>query len=335
MTADWPAAGETIAFDRDGDDATRATEPTQPTGPPGPSGTPDADPGRRGLPTLLLMPIAAVAWWVVGFLPWIVGGLAYFPSGGPRTAIPMIAGSMSVLVVGGGLGGIVSGAVTLLGRGRWVLRLLAVVVGVAVAVAATLAQSLSTLHDPSPSNMSADDRVLAGLTAVVVAMTLVGLVWGLLVLAGPVGQGIALAGVAGVAPAWVADLVDASGTDGGDVYRWIGVALLAAGLVRIGLRPLVRLVWWPVAVVLAWLVGPTVTASSYLEQALRPGTSWSEIIDFHLPAWWDVWKAAASLDARPLTPWIAAIVAALIVAALVSTLVERRVPAERAEHPVP
>ena len=314
-----------------------------------PSAGQDPQPSRQGaaedassswrLPTAALIPIAALAWWVVGFLPWILDGLRMSPfSGTPVLAVPLFMGNLSAMVLGGGLGGLTAGLVALLGRGaRW-RRAGAVTLGVVIAAVATLLQSALTLRDPSPSNMSAADRVLVGLVVVTLASTILGLIWGLLALSGRIGLGLALSGVAGAAPWWLTGVLAALGMDrsiqdlygSADVAQWTGAVVLACALVIIGVQPLARVVWWLPAVVLAWVVGPTITASAYMEQLLRPGTSLSEVFGESFDLAWQVWKRAASLELRPLTPWIVAIV----VAALVSIVIgwARRAPS-RADGP--
>jgi hypothetical protein len=295
---------------------------------PSPEQHPQQDPDEEAssswgrLPTVALIPIAALVWWVVGFLPWILDGLRISPTGGtPVLAVPLFAGSLSAMVLGGGLGGLAAGMVALLGRGtRW-RRAAAVTSGVVIAVAVALLQSALTLRDPSPSNMSAADRVLMGLTVVAIASTIVGLLWGLAALSGRVGLGLALAGVAGAAPWWITAVLAALGMDrsiqdlygSADVAQWIGVAVLGCALVIIGVQPVVRVVWWLAAVALAWVVGPTITASAYMEQLLRPGTTLSDAFGDSLDVAWQVWRMAASVERRPLTPWVVAIVAAALV----------------------
>ena len=141
------------------------------------------------------------------------------------------------------------------------------------------------------------------------------------------------------APLWISNVLDAVGIDrqrdvvsGGEAARWIGAAILAAALVHIGARPVTRLVAWPVAVALAWFIGPTITAAGYMEQLLRPGTVLSEVLDEQVSLAWQVWRMAAGLDARPLTPWIAAWVVAAVVAGV---LARRASSTDGAEPPVP
>lgn len=323
MTADWPAP----TGQDDAGPATTTFAAEQPTEQPTVS--------RTRLPVWALIPIAALVWWVVGFLPWILNGLSSGVSDqvdAGRTAVPLFTGNVSGLVVGSGIGGLLAGLVALLGRGQWFLRAVAVAAGVAIAVFAALLQSRRVLQ-------GTDGRVLDGLTGVVVAMTVVALVVGLLCLAGRAGLGIALAGVAGAAPLWLANVLQAAGAGGPGSYegvdlvaRWVGAAVLAVALVSIGVRPLVRLVGWPIAVILAWLVAPTVTAAGYMEQLLRPGMGFAERIGENVSASLQVWQMAAQPDARPLTPWIAAVIVAGLVA---GALAWRASTTSGAEQPAP
>lgn len=266
------------------------------------------------LPTLALMPLAAIVWWTVGFLPWILDGLGRSVFG--VIVVPLYAGNVSTMVLGSGLGGLAAGLVALLGRGSAGRSAVAAGAGAAIAAGVSLVQASSVVHNPSPDNFSTDNRVLTGLIVVTVVVTLIGLGWGLLALAGRTGSGMALAGPAGTVPFWITSVLVAAGATSPDSYlfgnalgRWTGAVLLAAALVSIGIVPVARLVWWPVAVVLAWLVAPTLTAAGYAEQLLRPGLP-SEMVGETVSAAWQVWRMAAALDARPLTPWIVAVVVA-------------------------
>ena len=50
-----------------------------------------------------------------------------------------------------------------------------------------------------------------------------------------------------------------------------------------------------------------------MEQLLRPGTSLSDAFGESFDLAWQVWQRAASLELRPLTPWVVAIVVAALV----------------------
>ena len=101
-------------------------------------------------------------------------------------------------------------------------------------------------------------------------------------------------------------------------FRWTGAGLLGAGLVVIGARPATRLLGWFIAVGLAWLVTPTVTAAGYLEQLLRPATGLPETLRDSLEAAWHVFTMAAAPTNRPLTLWVTALLAAGTLALLLN-----------------
>lgn len=281
----------------------------------------------RRLPTVALLPVAGLVWWIVGYLPWLLDGLgremfsanemfSYTPM-----ALPLFSGQVSTLVLGAGVGGVAAGLVTLLAQGPRGQRAAAAASGVTVAVAATLIESRQALDATGLDSFGTDDRLVNGLTLIVVVTTLVGLGLGLLGLTGGLGLGLALAALAGVLPVWGSNVSYAiGGTEAGnlehtqEVFRWLGTAALVIALVVIGLRPVALVAAWIGAVLLAWIIGPTITAAAYIEVLLRPGMGLPEQLGDHLSATFDVWRMAASTDARPLTPWIVAIALALTVA---------------------
>ncbi|KRC64069.1 hypothetical protein ASE12_04405 [Aeromicrobium sp. Root236] len=272
----------------------------------------------RSLPPLALVPIAAVVWWVVGFLPWILDGLGPdVPAGAssPVFAIPLYAGHVGELVVGAGLGGVAAGLLTLCGTGPRTLRAAACAVGVTGAVFITVLQSRSAVN--GFTFLRPDTRITNGLSVVVILTALVGLGLGLLALVGRIGVGLALAAVAGAVPSWLLSVHMAIGVNDlgsaqvvTDVSRWGGAAVLAFALVVIGMQPALRLVAWPGAVLVAWFVGPTITAASYMEVFLRPGMGLPDLWGEPFSAAADVWRLSASPDLRPLASWITAIVVA-------------------------
>ena len=270
-------------------------------------------PGRtswRSLPPLALVPVGALAWWVVGFLPWILDGLGNDLRFETR-ALPLFAGNVSALVVGAGLGGVVGGLAARLGTGSRAARAGASATGVAIALFITLLQSRSA------ASAGVDGRITNGLTVVVILTALVGLAIGLLSTIGRVGLGFALAAVAGVLPVWLMAVFNAMGVGYGsdlrdvqELCRWTGAAVLVVALIVAGLQPAVRAVAWLGIVLLAWFIAPTITAAGYMEVFLRPGMGLPDMWSDHLSASADVWRMSASLEARPLTPWIVAIAVA-------------------------
>lgn len=264
----------------------------------------------RSLPPLALVAVSAVAWWVVGFLPWIIDGLGNDLRFETR-ALPLFAGNVTALVVGAGLGGVVGGLAARLGTGGRAARAGASATGVAIAMCATLVQSRSA------ASVGVDSRITNGLTVVVIVTTLVGLGIGVLGTTGRVGLGFALAAVAGATPVWLMAVLNAMGVghgsdlrDAQELCRWSGAGVLAAALIVAGVQPAVRAAAWLGIVLLAWFIAPTITAAGYMEVFLRPGMGLPDMWSDHLSASADVWRMSASLEARPLTPWIVAIVLA-------------------------
>lgn len=285
----------------------------------------------RSLPPLALVPLAALVWWVVGFLPWLLDGAtldAPPENEVSAVALPLYAGGLSTLVLGAGVGGIAAGLTSLLASGARVVRAAACAAGVALALVITLVQSRSGMSDEI-----SDDRVVNGLTVIVVIMTVAGFGVGLLCLTGRVGLGFALAALAGAAPVWLVKVLAALGVSSMDTVqsadelsRWVGAAVLAAALVVIGLRPPVRAVAWIGAVLLAWCIAPTITAAGYAEVFIRPGLGgfWGD----HFSATMEVWQQAASVDMRPLTPWLVAIAVAAVISLWIVTRSRQQEDAE-------
>ena len=282
----------------------------------------------RQLPVLALTPMAGVVWWLVGFLPWIAGGMSrpvdslYSGQKVVHLAVPLFAGSLSLLAVGAGFGGIVAGLLARAAQGRLRVRAVAVTGGVAVAVVLTLIQSRRAIEAGRTDLFAADSRVLDGLCLLVVVAAASGVALGLLGNSGTLGLGVAAGAVAGLAPVWLISLFNgAVGADQGlfgllaETSQWTGAALLALALFTIGHRPASRVLAWPLVVVFVWLVGPAVTALTYLEQLLRSGAGLPASLPEHLSAAIQVWTEASSPAARPLIPWVSAAIGAVALSA--------------------
>jgi hypothetical protein len=289
-----------------------------------PRDTPAGPPSARRLTAWALVPLAAVGWWVGGFLPSTLADLRVpgpiFPGGWP--AVPLLASQLAVLVAGSFAGGLLAG---LLGRvarpaPRWVV-LAGTAAGTALAMTAALVQARSVLADQA--GFDGDHRVLAGLCLLTVGAGTIGWMLGSLAVLGRVGLGIALAALATAVPGWVSALQRALLPAGEFGYvsidgrwgEWLGAAALAASLVVIGVRPPGRLGWWPVALVGAWFVAPVTTALVYLEVYLRPGAGLPGTLPEALAAARQVFGEAALPSNRPLAPWIAAVVVAVLLCA--------------------
>lgn len=203
-------------------------------------------------------------------------------------------------------------------RNSWSARAAAATAGVAVAVVLTLIQSRRAIEFGRSNFFAADTRVLDGLCLLVVVAAAIGAALGLLGSTGTIGLGVAASAVAGLAPVWLISLLNgAVGADPGlfrlltEISQWTGAALLALALFTIGHRPASRAFAWPLVVLFVRLVGPTVTALTYLEQLLRPGAGLPASLPEHLSAAMQVWTEASSPAARPLIPWVTAAIAAV------------------------
>ena len=282
---------------------------------------PEVPARSRRLSPWVLAPAAGLTWWVVGFLFWLLDGL-----GGPglrQLLIPLITPALGALVVGGVVGGVAAGLLTAAGpRDRRAQSVLATLGGTALALVATLVASSAALDRVPAGDFAADSRVVTGLTIVAVLATSVG--WGVGVLAGVgrPGLGVALAVLSGMAPSWLSGVTLAvlpptqTGLAVlGRVWSWVGLAVLAAALVTVGVRPAVRWAWWPLLVAVVWFSGPVLTALAYLTPMLRPGAGLPGTLPDSLAAAWQVFQAASSpLPRGGLVLWALALGGAAVVA---------------------
>lgn len=275
----------------------------------------------RSLPPLALVPVAALAWWLIGFLAWLLNGAGHDvldERGVGFLALPPLAsGGVLQLVLGAGVGGVAAGLVAGLGAGGRVARAGSCAAGVVIALLVTLVQTRNGV-----SSMAVDSRVTNGLTLIVILTTIVGLGLGLLCLTGRVGLGFGVGALAGATPTWVMSVFNAFEVDSTRdglhvahrVSEWSGAVALAVALICVGLLPAVRAAAWVGIVLLAWFIGPTMTAAAYMEVFLRPGMGLPGMWGDQLSAAADVWRMSASLEARSLTPWVTGIVVAAGVA---------------------
>lgn len=304
------------------------------------------------LPTAALVPLAAVAWWVVGNFPWLVAGMgsAFSVSGrvgdagvrGDRLAVPLTSSSMWLLVLGALVGGVTAGMLGLIARpGQRGRTTVATLAGVGLAVTLTGGQAVQATHIGSPDEFSSDPRVLSGLCVVLALTALAGWAFGAFATLGRPGIGIALAVLAGATPEWLStSLTQLFGTSSigqlgarGTTIVWLSGALLAIALAVIGMRPPSRLIWWPVALLVAWAVSPVLTAATYIEQLIRPGTGYARFLTDTIQADVQVLSSAAALGARPLAPWVAAIAFGAFLALTVPRLRKPPAPTRSAKKP--
>ncbi len=280
------------------------------------------------LPAWALVPVSALVFWLVGFLPWLLEGAGR----AAPLALPLRAGSLSLLVLGAAVGGVLGGLAGLLAPARRGPALLATGTGTGLALLATLGQSVAAAG--RGSGFDADSRVLVGLCAVAGGTAVLAWAAGSLALAGRPGAGVALGLLAGVLPGWLSALLhpvlpfEALGALGTTV-GWAQAVTLAGALVVVGVQPPARLAWWPPVVLLAWFVGPVLTAVAYLEPSLRPGAGLPRGIGDALAGAWQVLWLSASPLVRLLAPWVAAVVVAVFLAVLLAGRARGRAPDPR------
>jgi hypothetical protein len=136
------------------------------------------------------------------------------------------------------------------------------------------------------------------------------------------GAGIGLGALSGVVPFWVGalaiaviDAVAPLGVTGGLGWlNWCGAAVLALALVVVAVHPPARLAWWPVVLVVAWFVGPALTAAGYIEVYLRSGGGVPRVLPEALAATWQVFGQASLPGNRYLLPWVVALTGAAVMA---------------------
>jgi hypothetical protein len=269
--------------------------------------------GRRPLPWLLL-PLAALVWYGVGFLPQVLLGPAPARRGIGDTflALPLPEGA-SPLLAGAFVGGALAGLLVLVAvRGRRRAGVALTGLGVAVAVGATLAQSLLALQAAGPPPGSVDGPV-AVLALELGLATLVAWGVGALAAAGRVWRGLALALVAAGAALWWVGVVPIALFPAGP---WVAAAVLAVALIAIGLRPAALVLAWPLAVLLSWAAGWLPLFTDTLNAGLEDGrglvTSARSAYDVTLQAVLDLLTEGVG----PWIPTVAAIAAAIAIALL-------------------
>jgi hypothetical protein len=284
-------------------------------------------PPARRLPLWALVPVAALAWWLVGYLPWLVETALSPAWSAPSAAVPAAGASLGTLVFGAVIGGLVAGLLCLsapAGR-RWPAAGFALA-GVALALFVVILLASRTVGG---NGFAGDGRVVAGLSAATVLASLVGWFLGACAAFGRPGLGIALGALSALVPSWLlAIVITVLSAIGGSsllvgpgwttATSWLGACVLAGALVTVGLRPPARAAWWPLVVLVAWFVSPVLTAAGYLEVYLRPGAGLPNSLPDALAATWQVFGQAALPEYRPVLPWLAAVGAAVVVSLLLA-----------------
>jgi len=264
----------------------------------------------------LMVVLAAVVFWVVGFLPWVLAGFA-LPGGdatgpaaglaGVRLAVPLVVTRLPELAAESLAAGVLAGLVPI--AFPRLSRLLGVVVTGSVVLAtasAVLVVSRRALELHAPAEFASDTRVVQGLVLTVVTGALLGLAVGL---AATVRHGlvaVAAGIVAAMLPVWFVALVPSAGRLGAEA---VAGAALAAGLAVSVHRTRWSLLLWPLGVAAAWLGAPLAAATRYGATHLQPGGA-TEVG----PLLRGATRAAADAlapAAQPWWAWAAAVVVGL------------------------
>ena len=282
------------------------------------------------VPVTVIAPASALVWWLVGYLPWLIGDAAdkvdpvdAYSVADRIVALPLLTAHLPLLVLCGVVGGACAGLLTLFSDGQPATTLTASFAGLACAVLVTGIWSTSVLGNVETGD-DANAAVLAALMATAAGATLLGWLFGAGAYFGRVPLGIALCGLAGALPTWLLYIIFSVGLEDRSelLYTaswYLGAGLLAVGLVVIGVRPYVRLLAWAAAIVLAWIVLPALTAAGYLGATLHPPAT---VTDSLGPAW-DVFVLALKPAHAP-ADWAVPFIVAIGLALAVSVRLEMR-----------
>lgn len=294
---------------------------------------------RRGLPIAALVPLSAVTWWVVGFLPWLLSGTAgsdHPGRGGGHAGmlpVPLTVEELGSLVEGAAFGGLLAGALGLLARSAPRGQVTAATFsGTVLAAVTTGAVSATTLL--GGGGVAAEGAVLGMVCLVGAVCTVVGWAVGAAVMLGGPGLSAALAVSAGLGSAWLIGVLLHILPVGPDlawvtpVRSWSGAGVLAMALIVLGGRPARRLLLWPLLVLIPWLIESAMTAVQHLARSLTTGSAGVPGLPEALDASIEVFWLASAPDMRPVLPWVVAIVVGAVGAVLRSRgRPDRTVPA--------
>ncbi|WP_040883839.1 hypothetical protein [Janibacter sp. HTCC2649] len=261
---------------------------TSEAGQPGKSGASVGADRWRVLPGWAVFVASGVAFWVVGYLPWIVEGMHVEVSSawprfdtlkGPVVGLPFGEYAFQALLVGGVIGGAAALAVSRLASPGVRFPRAIASTGAVIALVAALGQTLVTVR---PALVDTDEaRLLIG------ALILTSLGSGLLGVV--VGAGVARAKgwpwllggamVASLLGPWLVDVIARNPADDPQWlmriarwHPWVGGIALGVVLAVFGYRPAARLVGWLVALAIAWVLPSALTAMSYVTYYGKQGT---------------------------------------------------------------
>ena len=265
--------------------------------------------------------ISAAAWWLCGFLPWLlqalyevtglvggpaVGGAGFLPL--PYTADDAVAGLVVMALIGGLLGGATAGIPASARAGA-----AAAIVGTGLAMAATggtswwLAMRGSVPGDGAPFGM----LVITGVAGSV------GLAAGLLTALGPAPlRGLALALPVVLVDGWLWGLLPGNAVSPTGTWWLFAVALGVAFGLAVDSKPIELLGWLPAAAVV-WVLQAAWPALLAVQENIWPG---SELTENPLVAADIVWDELASAAIVPEGHQLGAWVVALLLGATIAAL---------------
>ncbi len=269
--------------------------------------------------------VAALAWWVVGALPWVVHGLRLpvqnlwgsdqDPETMPLVALPFnqyfLSLILAITVVGG-----VAAALTSLIRPDPPLARGAAVAGGAFAAVVAITQTALVVH----RGLDHSSRAAFYLTALVAA-AVVGSVVGLAVGWALAGRGHAARAVAAsvlavLVPPWLHALIVADPLTTGDLQHtlltavpWVAGMVAGIGLALCPLRGIRTVLGWVVSLTMLWAGPALMTAMSHVanSRVLLAHSPPAELFD----AGWDVFRAALLPANHPIGTFVLAIVIGL------------------------
>ncbi|KGN31522.1 hypothetical protein N802_03905 [Knoellia sinensis KCTC 19936] len=241
-------------------------------------------PGRV-LPGWAVFVLSASAFWVVGFLPWIVGGMrlpsspawpTFPPNSTPLVVLPFGEYQVLQLFVSSVIGGTAALVVARLSHPHVRHPRLIAAFGAVVALVVSVTQTLLPIRPALAPGIEAK-LLLTALIVTVLVSALVGLVVGSGVAKGsgwPWLLGGAVA--ASLAGSWFADVV-MRGPEAAPQWvvqvaqwsPWISGVLLGLVLAVFGFRPMARLLGWAVALGVAWVMPSLLTAAHHAMDIAR------------------------------------------------------------------
>ncbi|NMM24790.1 MAG: hypothetical protein HHJ11_15105 [Phycicoccus sp.] len=268
--------------------------------------TPQPSTGMTKVLQVIGVPVMALGWWALAFLPWKRAG---FPptSGGWLPTLPVVLGDLGFAVFGPLGASIVVVAVLR----RWELALGSVLLGYVGSVAVTLGQGRSTAGNWSsaPFYVNASERttmlgicVITALAGVAIGAVAVGSL-----------RRFGFLGLLAASP--VVSLIAALFLDPRADQRWLTRPILVALLVMIAWRRWSGVLLWPAFLALYWLLALAMTAVDNGAQILRHrggGTSVADVADSMLSVARSAWRVLLEISWN--TFWPAAVVAGLVVA---------------------